>query len=100
MRKKMWPFTMMIALLFFQGSALGGQVGYQPSPDQVPLDPLTITKYAQELAIPQVFAPTVVRGKNGQVIRNEYFVTTSHTRVQMLPPPFPMTRVRRLSRSC
>ena len=58
---------------------------------QVPLDPLTIPKFAHELTIPRVFAPTVVRDRSGQVIRHDYTVSTNAIRAQMLPPGFPRT---------
>lgn len=63
------------------------------SADQVPLDPLTIPKFAHDLTIPLVFAPKIVQNSSGKVIRHEYDVFESHTRVQMLPLPFPMTTV-------
>ena len=65
-----------------------------PSVDQEPLDPTTIPQFAHELAIPRVFAPTVVRDFRGRVIRNDYTVSVAHTKVQMLPPGYPMTTVR------
>jgi spore coat protein A, manganese oxidase len=64
----------------------------EPSPDQVPLDPLTIPKFANQLAIPRVFAPTPIVDR-GRVIRNEYTVSVAETTAQMLPPGFPATTV-------
>ena len=64
-----------------------------PSPTQVPLDPATIPKFANQLTIPPVFAPTVIRDRNGRVIRREYNVSVAPTTVQMLPPGFPATTV-------
>jgi len=64
-----------------------------PSPDQVPLDPATIPKFAHELPIPRVYAPTVIRDASGKVIRHEYTVAVQKTTVQMLPPGFPATTV-------
>lgn len=66
---------------------------YIPSPDQEHLDPLEIAKYAHDLVIPPVFAPTIVYGDDEKVIRHEYSVFAARTRVQMLPPPFPKTTV-------
>jgi spore coat protein A len=66
--------------------------GGGPSSSQVPLDPLTIPKFAHELPIPRTFAPTVITAA-GQVIRNEYTVSVKQTAVQMLPPGFPGTTV-------
>jgi len=88
-----------------QGAVAGGVIGaigfpmtkahaaYQPSPDQEPLDPLTIPKFTQQLTIPRVFAPAVIRDRFGKVIRHEYNVSVSHARVRILPAPFPMTTV-------
>ena len=73
-----------------QDAALTGD----PSPDQVPLEPSVIPQFAHELAIPRVFAPTIVRDSSGHVIRHEYTVSVAHTTVQMLPPGFPRTTVR------
>src|ERR1043165_6112210 len=64
-----------------------------PSPDQVPLDPATIPKFVNQLAIPRVYAPTPIRDRNGRVIRNEYTVSVQKSTAQMLPPPFPATTV-------
>ena len=64
-----------------------------PNPGQIPLDPTTIPKYEHQLPIPRVFAPTVIR-QGGKVIRHEYEISVAHTRLQMLPPPFPMTTAR------
>lgn len=84
------PFALAFFVLQWSASESQAEViGYQPSADQEELDPLTIPKFAHELPIPQVFAPTVIKGKGGQVIRHEYNVSTAHTRVQMLPPGFP-----------
>src|ERR1043165_4721315 len=63
-----------------------------PSPDQVPLDPATIPRFAHELPIPRVFAPTVITDR-GRVIRHEYTVNVVQTEAQLLPPGFPPTRV-------
>jgi len=64
-----------------------------PSPDQVPLDPTTIPKFAHQLAIPRVYAPTAIRDSSGRVIRNEYTVNVQQSTAQMLPPGFPATTV-------
>jgi len=64
-----------------------------PSTSQVPLDPATIPKFAQELTIPAVYAPTEITDRNGRVIRREYTVSMAPTTVQMLPPGFPATTV-------
>jgi len=72
------------------GSALRQRSG-SPSTSQVPLSPLTIPKFAHQLPIPRIFAPTLVGG--GQQMRNEYTVSVQKTTVQMLPPGFPDTTV-------
>ncbi len=74
------------------GESTGGQAAGPPSTTQVALDPLTIPKFAHELPIPRVFAPTVIR-QGGRVIRNEYTVSVAKTTAQMLPPGFPSTTV-------
>jgi len=60
-----------------------------PSATQVPLNPLSVPKFAQPLPIPRVFAPTLT----GNPIRQEYTVAVQQTTVQMLPPGFPNTTV-------
>jgi spore coat protein A, manganese oxidase len=64
-----------------------------PSTSQVPLDPATIPKFAHELTIPPVYAPTVITDHHGHVIRRDYTVSMAQTTVQMLPPGFPATTV-------
>lgn len=66
---------------------------YTPSADQTLLDSREIPKFAHELSIPPVLAPTVVYDESGNVIRHDYSVFAARTRVQMLPPPFPKTTV-------
>jgi spore coat protein A, manganese oxidase len=63
-----------------------------PSPNQVPLNATTIPQFAHELAIPRVFAPTVII-QNGQVVRNDYTINVAKTLAQLLPPPLPQTNV-------
>jgi FtsP/CotA-like multicopper oxidase with cupredoxin domain len=64
-----------------------------PSVNQVPLDPTTIPQFVNQLTIPRVYAPTVIRDSHGNVIRNEYTVTVAQATAQILPPPFPATTV-------
>ncbi len=64
-----------------------------PSTSQVPLDPATIPKFAHELTIPPVYAPTEVTDRRGRVIRRDYTISMAPTTVQMLPPGFPATTV-------
>lgn len=61
--------------------------------EQIPLDPSAVPKFAHDLPIPRVFAPTVVRDRRGRVIRHEYTISTNVTRAQVLPPGFPQTTV-------
>ena len=62
-----------------------------PSPTQVPLDPLTIPKFAHQLPIPRVFAPTILG--SGASLRHEYTINVQKSTAQMLPPGFPDTTV-------
>jgi FtsP/CotA-like multicopper oxidase with cupredoxin domain len=59
----------------------------------VPLDPTTIPQFVTQLPILPTYAPTVIRDSTGHVIRNEYTITDSQTKVQMLPAGFPATTV-------
>ncbi len=89
----MLGFSLALLLAF---TVLDGRISAQssgPSPDQVPLPPADIPMFAHELPIPRTFAPTVIRNSFGQVIRHEYTISVAETRVQMLPPGFPMTTV-------
>ncbi len=95
MRLNAWSLlclSLLVALPMSGGGGSAQKTG--PSEDQVPLDPLTIPKFAHELTIPRVFAPKVIRDSHGKVIRHEYTVSVAHTRAQMLPPGFPKTTVR------
>jgi FtsP/CotA-like multicopper oxidase with cupredoxin domain len=65
----------------------------QPSPDEVPLDPTTVPKFAQDLNIPEVWTPTPVTGTGGQVIQNNYTLSVVQSTEQVLPPGFPATVV-------
>jgi spore coat protein A len=76
-----------------EGQSSKGQSVGTPSPDQVPLDPTTIPKFVNQLPIPRVYAPTVIRDSNGRVIRNEYTVSVRKSTAQILPPGFPATTV-------
>lgn len=57
-----------------------------PSTGQVPLDPFAIPKFAHELSIPRVFAPTEIKDSFGNVIRHVHTVSVAKTQVRMLPP--------------
>jgi FtsP/CotA-like multicopper oxidase with cupredoxin domain len=61
--------------------------------DQEPLDPRTIPKFAHELPIPRVLAPTVIRDASGNVVRHDYTVMQRIVSRQVLPPGFPPTRL-------
>lgn len=62
------------------------------APAQVPLDPLSIPKFAHELPIPRTFAPTVIT-ERGRVVRHEYTVSAQQTQAQLLPPGYPATTI-------
>jgi spore coat protein A len=62
-----------------------------PSSTQLPLSPLTIPKFAHELPIPRVFAPTIVGG--GAALQHEYTIDVQKSTAQMLPPGYPDTTV-------
>ena len=62
-------------VLLFRGEA--SAVG-PPSASQVPLDPLTIPKFAHALPIQRTFAPTVITS-NGRVVRHEYTISAART---------------------
>jgi FtsP/CotA-like multicopper oxidase with cupredoxin domain len=61
--------------------------------EQEPLDPLAIPKYVNQLPIPRVLAPTVIRDSRGRVVRHDYDMSTRAIRAQVLPPNFPQTTV-------
>jgi FtsP/CotA-like multicopper oxidase with cupredoxin domain len=56
------------------------------------LDPTTVPKFAQQLAIPEVWTPTAITS-NGKVIRNQYSLSVTQSTAQMLPPGLPATTV-------
>lgn len=96
--KRLWgvvavSLVLVTAFAVFDGANRTLAQSPGPSPDQVPLDPASIPMFANELPIPRVFAPTVVQDGSGNVIRHEYTVSIAQTRIQMLPPGFPMTTV-------
>jgi spore coat protein A len=64
----------------------------EPSPNEVPLDPTTVPKFAQQLNIPEIWTPTPVT-KNGQVVQENYSLSVVQSTEQMLPPGFPATIV-------
>jgi FtsP/CotA-like multicopper oxidase with cupredoxin domain len=64
-----------------------------PSVNQVLLDSTTVPQFVNQLAIPRTYAPTVITGAGGAVVRNEYTVTVAQSTAQILPPGFPATTV-------
>jgi FtsP/CotA-like multicopper oxidase with cupredoxin domain len=64
-----------------------------PPPNEQNLDGPDIPKFATQLPILPVWAPTVIKNGSGQVIRNEYTIADSEASVQMLPAGFPSTTV-------
>ncbi len=90
--------TIAVGLVLFAACTDGARLSRakepagSPSSTQVPLDPLSIPKFAQELGVPRVFQPAVIM--DGElVVRHEYTVSVKQTTVQMLPPGFPSTTV-------
>jgi FtsP/CotA-like multicopper oxidase with cupredoxin domain len=59
----------------------------------VPIDPTTIPQFVTPLPILPTWAPTVIRNRYGQVIRNEYTISDVESFVQMLPAGYPKTKV-------
>ncbi|MCL6590596.1 MAG: multicopper oxidase domain-containing protein [Firmicutes bacterium] len=59
----------------------------QPSP----LDPLTIPKFVNQLTIPDIYAPKLIKDYYGKVIKHEYTVEVAQFMAQMLPPGYPKT---------
>ncbi|PLR68688.1 MULTISPECIES: multicopper oxidase family protein [Bacillaceae] len=58
------------------------------------LDPKSIPKYVNQLFIPPVYMPTILRQPNtGQVIGHEYKINVSEFQQQLLPPGFGTTKV-------
>lgn len=59
-----------------------------------PLDPKSIPKYVNQLVIPPVYMPTVLRQPmTGQVIGHEYKINVSEFQQQILPAGFGTTKV-------
>jgi len=59
-----------------------------------PLDPNTIPKYLNQLVVPPVFEPTVVKNKHTSKVKSHnYRVTISQFTQQILPEGFPETTV-------
>ena len=58
-----------------------------------PLDPKKIPKFVNQLEKPDVYVPTVTRDKFGRIIRYEYTVSVAIDEVQILPLPFPKSKV-------
>jgi len=60
----------------------------------IPLDPLKIPKYANQLVIPPVYEPKIVTDPlTGEVLKHAYEVDMTEFKQQILPPGFPMTTV-------
>ncbi|NDI33269.1 multicopper oxidase domain-containing protein [Chengkuizengella sediminis] len=59
-----------------------------------PLDPKLIPKYVNQLVVPPVFKPFVVRDPStGEVLSHNYTIFTTGFKQQLLPPDFPETLV-------
>lgn len=58
------------------------------------LDPLTIPKFVNQLIIPPVYAPAVVKDTStGKVVSYDYTIDASEFQQQILPSPLPSTKV-------
>jgi FtsP/CotA-like multicopper oxidase with cupredoxin domain len=55
-------------------------------------DPTQVSKFAQQLNIPEVWTPTPVMS-GGVVVQNDYTLSVVQTQEQVLPPGFPQTTV-------
>jgi spore coat protein A, manganese oxidase len=62
------------------------------SSGESPLDPTTVSKFAQPLPIPEIWTGTPVT-KNGKVVQQNYTLSVVQTSQQMLPPGHPATTV-------
>jgi len=59
-----------------------------------PLDPKTISKFVNQLVIPPVLFPrTVWNPTTGEIISNNYIITMTEFKQQILPEDFPKTTV-------
>lgn len=59
-----------------------------------PLDPKCIPKYENQLFIPPVFKPTIVKDTiTGEEISHNYTISMVQFMQQILPPMFPETKV-------
>lgn len=59
-----------------------------------PLNPNNIPKYVNQLVVPPVYEPTVIKDPiTGKVKSHDYQVTISQFTQQILPPGFPETTV-------
>ena len=63
-----------------------------PAPEPT-LDPNIIPKFVNQLVIPPVYDPMVVRDVHGNVKSHNYIVEMTQFRQQVLPPKFPETTV-------
>lgn len=60
----------------------------------LPLDPLVVPKFTQQLTTPPAYAPTVIKNKRtGKVASHNYTVDVTQFQEQILPTGFPMTTV-------
>lgn len=65
-----------------------------PAPAPTLLDATSIPKYVNQLTgPPPVYVPTVIRGQNGEVIRQQYTIQMRAFDQQILPPGYPKTSV-------
>lgn len=59
-----------------------------------PLDPKIISKYVNQLVVPPVYIPQIIKDPiTGKIISHNYTISVSQFRQQLLPLKFPMTTV-------
>ncbi|MGV8983797.1 multicopper oxidase family protein [Clostridium sp.] len=60
----------------------------------VPLNPVLIPKYVDQLVIPPKYVPTIIKNPTtGEIISHNYIIYMSQFNQQILPSSFPMTTV-------
>jgi len=60
----------------------------------IPLNPMEISKYVNELVIPPQYVPTIIKDPiTGQIISHNYTIYMSQFQQQILPNNFPKTTV-------
>lgn len=74
--------------------SIGSQQAASYSTSPVPLDPNTIPKYVNQLVVPPVYEPNIIKDPaTGKVLSHLYVVDVSQFKQQILPKKFPQTTV-------